>query len=114
MAEWSLKYADARGEIHQQVAEAGSERELRERYEGLKQEHARREDEVVRNFAKLMVKEGRRALALKHHPDKGGSRDDMIAINAAEQRLSSFIEQGWDPALYPRCFEVRHENHSTN
>jgi len=32
MAEWSLKYADARGEIHQQVAEAGSERELRERY----------------------------------------------------------------------------------
>jgi type IV pilus assembly protein PilC len=32
MAEWSLKYADARGEIHQRVAEAGSERELRDRY----------------------------------------------------------------------------------
>lgn len=32
MAEWTLKYADTRGEIHQQVAEAGSERELRERY----------------------------------------------------------------------------------
>ena len=32
MAEWTLKYADARGEIHQQVAEAGSERELRDRY----------------------------------------------------------------------------------
>src|SRR5512143_2290374 len=32
MAEWSLKYADARGEIHQQVAEAESERELRERF----------------------------------------------------------------------------------
>jgi type IV pilus assembly protein PilC len=32
MAEWTLKYADARGEIHQQVAEAGTERELRERY----------------------------------------------------------------------------------
>jgi type IV pilus assembly protein PilC len=31
MAEWTLKYADARGEIHQQVAEAGSERELRDR-----------------------------------------------------------------------------------
>ena len=31
MAEWSLKYADARGEMHQQVAEAGSERELRDR-----------------------------------------------------------------------------------
>jgi type IV pilus assembly protein PilC len=31
MAEWSLKYADARGEIHQQVTEAGSERELRDR-----------------------------------------------------------------------------------
>lgn len=32
MAEWTLKYADARGEIHQHTAEAGSERELRERY----------------------------------------------------------------------------------
>src|ERR1044071_7279877 len=32
MAEWTLKYADGRGEIHQQVAEAASERELRERY----------------------------------------------------------------------------------
>src|SRR5580692_9196669 len=32
MAEWTLKYADARGEIHQQVAEAGSEREVRDRY----------------------------------------------------------------------------------
>jgi type IV pilus assembly protein PilC len=32
MAEWTLKYADARGEIHQQVAEAGSESEIRDRY----------------------------------------------------------------------------------
>src|SRR6202167_75284 len=32
MAEWTLKYADARGEVHQQTAEAGSERELRDRY----------------------------------------------------------------------------------
>src|ERR1700732_3340305 len=32
MSEWTLKYADARGEIHQQVAEAESERELRQRF----------------------------------------------------------------------------------
>jgi type IV pilus assembly protein PilC len=32
MAEWVLKFADPRGEIHSQVAEAGSEKELRERY----------------------------------------------------------------------------------
>ena len=32
MAEWTLKYADSRGAIHQQVAEAASERELRDRY----------------------------------------------------------------------------------
>src|SRR5208337_5244050 len=32
MAEFVLKYADGRGEIHQQVATAGSEKELRERY----------------------------------------------------------------------------------
>jgi len=32
MADFVLKYADARGQIHQQVATAGSEKELRERY----------------------------------------------------------------------------------
>ncbi len=32
MAEWVLKYADARGEIHHQVAQGASEKELRERY----------------------------------------------------------------------------------
>jgi len=32
MAEFVLKYADGRGQIHQQVASAGSEKELRERY----------------------------------------------------------------------------------
>ncbi|MSV30533.1 MAG: type II secretion system F family protein [Bryobacterales bacterium] len=32
MAEWILKYADTRGEMHQQVANAASEQELRERY----------------------------------------------------------------------------------
>ena len=31
MAEWLLKYADARGAIHEQVAEAATERELRDR-----------------------------------------------------------------------------------
>jgi type IV pilus assembly protein PilC len=32
MAEWVLKYADPRGEIHSQTAQADSEKELRERY----------------------------------------------------------------------------------
>jgi len=32
MAEWVLKYADPRGEVHHQVAEAPSEKELRERF----------------------------------------------------------------------------------
>jgi len=32
MSDWVLKYADARGEIHQQVAQAASESEVRERY----------------------------------------------------------------------------------
>ncbi|MEI9814706.1 MAG: type II secretion system F family protein [Acidobacteriota bacterium] len=31
MPEWTLKYADARGEVHQQVAEADTEHELRDR-----------------------------------------------------------------------------------
>jgi type IV pilus assembly protein PilC len=32
MSEWVLKYADSRGEIHHQVAQATSEKEVRERY----------------------------------------------------------------------------------
>ena len=32
MSEWVLKYADPRGEVHQQVAEAVTEKELRDRY----------------------------------------------------------------------------------
>src|SRR5438105_3910085 len=32
MADFVLKYADGRGQIHQQVASAGSEKELREKY----------------------------------------------------------------------------------
>lgn len=32
MAEWVLKYADARGEVHENVAMGGSESEIRERY----------------------------------------------------------------------------------
>ncbi len=32
MAEWVLKYADTRGEMHQQTANAGSEQEVRDRY----------------------------------------------------------------------------------
>src|SRR5882724_9990653 len=32
MADWVLKYADTRGEIHQQTASAGSEQEIHERY----------------------------------------------------------------------------------
>src|SRR5881409_1389396 len=32
MSDWVLKYADARGEIHQQVAQATSEQEVRDRF----------------------------------------------------------------------------------
>lgn len=32
MAEFLMKYADARGEVHQQVAEAVSEKELRDKF----------------------------------------------------------------------------------
>jgi len=32
MSEFILKYADGRGQIHQQVALAGSEKELRDRF----------------------------------------------------------------------------------
>ena len=43
MPEWNLKYADARGEVHQQVAVANSERELRDR-RGYENAHKGSED----------------------------------------------------------------------
>ena len=57
-------------------------------------EETRINNAIVRNFMKLIIKEGRRVLAVKYHPDKGGKPDDMVAINAAEQRLTELIEDG--------------------
>jgi len=57
------------------------------------------DDEVVRNFARQMIKEGHRALAIRYHPDKGGKSEDMIAVNEAEQRLSRFVEHNWKNSL---------------
>ena len=58
MAEFVLKYADPRGEIHQQVAEAGSEKELRDRYS-------------QQGFLIYSVKPARRN---RRHGSMGGSR----------------------------------------
>ena len=55
-------------------------------------EETRINNVIVRFFMKLIIKEGRRVLAVKYHPDKGGKPDDMVAINAAEQRLTKFTE----------------------
>lgn len=49
--------------------------------------------EFVVRLAKEIVKEGRRALALKYHPDRGGKTEDMAAVNAAEQWLSTIISK---------------------
>lgn len=57
-------------------------------------EETRINNAIIRNFMKLIIKEGRRVLAVKYHPDKGGKPDDMVAINAAEQRLTELIEDG--------------------
>ena len=32
MTQWTIKYADSRGEIHQQSLQAATEQELRDRY----------------------------------------------------------------------------------
>jgi hypothetical protein len=84
------------------------ERKLHEQRERWKQERSnhearkaqqRAQDEVIRNFARLMVKEGRRALATKYHPDKGGKAEDMVAINEAEQRVSRLIDNNWNDSF---------------
>lgn len=42
-------------------------------------------------FAREIIKHGRRVLAEKYHPDKGGSTDDMARVNAAEQLLTTLL-----------------------
>jgi DNA repair exonuclease SbcCD ATPase subunit len=44
-------------------------------------------------FMYELVSSGRKALALKHHPDQGGSTADMVLINAAAVRLNTIIKE---------------------
>lgn len=62
------------------------------RAQGTSQIRSLRVPEAVVRFAKEIVKEGRRTLAMKYHPDKsGGSNEDMAGVNAAEQWLTAII-----------------------
>ena len=44
-------------------------------------------------FMYELVSSGRKVLALKHHPDQGGSTADMVLINAAAVRLNTIIKE---------------------
>jgi hypothetical protein len=43
-------------------------------------------------FAKEIIKQGRRVLAEKYHPDKGGSDQVMAMVNVAEQLLTALLD----------------------
>ena len=46
--------------------------------------------EAILQAAREIIKEGRRALAMKYHPDRGGSAEGMTVLNQAEPWLSDF------------------------
>jgi hypothetical protein len=74
----------------------GKEREAAAAARAAEAVDRKQDDAHIREFARSLIKEGRRALAMKHHPDKGGTGNDMIAVNEAEKRLSQFVEHNWD------------------
>ena len=41
-------------------------------------------------WVEKLIKAGHHALAQRHHPDRGGSAEDMQAINAAAEQLKDF------------------------
>jgi protein gp37 len=49
--------------------------------------------EEVLQAAKEIIKEGRRALAVKHHPDKGRDGEYMTVVNQAERWLQDLIRK---------------------
>jgi len=75
---------------------SGDEQRSEQRAREIAAREKEQQEDRIRDFARQLIKEGRRALAIKHHPDKGGSGDDMIAVNEAEKRLSQFVEHNWD------------------
>lgn len=106
MAEFVLKYADARGEIRQQVAEAGSEQELREKLAG-------------QGFLVYSVKPKGRLAAIA--PKTGSRKLDLEKFLIFNQQFVTLIKAGLpilkgldllaerltDPKLAPHIRAVR-------
>lgn len=67
-------------------------KEARARQEAAQETNAASKGKILQ-FARDIIKEGRRALAAKYHPDKGGKTEDMAAVNQAEQLLSSLLRK---------------------
>ena len=45
-------------------------------------------EETIQQTARDIIKEGRRALAVKHHPDKGGTAESMTVVNQAAEWMA--------------------------
>lgn len=67
-------------------------KESRERQTASQKQNSTNNTKILQ-FASSIIKEGRRALAAKYHPDKGGTTDDMVAVNAAEQLLTKLLRK---------------------
>lgn len=48
-------------------------------------------DEANLTWAERLIQAGYRALALQHHPDRGGKTGDMQAINAAHEAMKEAL-----------------------
>lgn len=52
---------------------------------------ARKPTDEVKHVAREIISAGYRQLALKRHPDAGGSHHDMITLNAAHEWLAEQV-----------------------
>lgn len=57
-----------------------------------------KEFEALKEVALEIVKAGYRELSKKHHPDVGGSTEEMRKLTAAKQRLVAIIAEEWAKA----------------
>jgi hypothetical protein len=48
---------------------------------------------LVSKFMRLIVSAGRKSLAEKYHPDRGGTQEEMAAINEAKTELDRLLNE---------------------
>jgi hypothetical protein len=95
-AQWEAERAQrppSQPQLRQSQPEDERREEIRRNYERQREEQERQmqEREKQSEFGLAIIREGRKALARKFHPDVGGSTEEMTRLNRAADRLRSNV-----------------------